>query len=138
LVTSVAASRLIHSLYETPTDRIITVKDGEVFEVGGRRLRFIYAPWLHWPETMFTYLEDSGVLFSCDAFGAYGALDKGIFDDEVDLDYYLSEARRCYVNIVGKYGKNVVETLGKIQGLDVKIIAPSHGPIYRRHVDKIL
>ncbi|MFP3213165.1 MAG: FprA family A-type flavoprotein [Thermoproteus sp.] len=138
VVTSAAATRLIHSLYDVPADRIIAVRDGNTLDLGGRRLRFIYAPWLHWPETMFTYLEDSGVLFSCDAFGAYGVLDRGIFDDEVDLDYYLSEARRYYVNIVAKYGRNVVDALEKIRSLDLKIIAPSHGPIYRRHVDRML
>ncbi|MGC9170001.1 MAG: FprA family A-type flavoprotein [Thermoproteus sp.] len=138
VVASTAASRLIHSLYKVPADRIIAVKDGDTLDLGRRRLRFIHAPWLHWPETMFTYLEDSGVLFTCDAFGAYGALERGIFDDEVDLDRYISEARRYYVNIVAKYGRNVIDALEKIKPLDVKIIAPSHGPIYRRHVSEML
>jgi len=137
VVTSVSASRFIHSLYKVPADRIFAVKDGDTLDLGGRRLRFIYAPWLHWPETMFTYLEGSGVLFSCDAFGAYGVLEN-VFDDEVDLEYYLTEAKRYYANIVAKYGKNVLDALEKVKGMEIKIIAPSHGPIYRSHIGRIL
>jgi flavorubredoxin len=89
---------------------------------------------------MMTYLEELGILFSCDAFGSYGALTEGLFDDEVNLEFYLEEARRYFSNIVLKYSRNVLEALSKIErlGLRISVLAPSHGPIYRRYVDRIL
>ncbi len=139
LVSSVGA-KIIGSLYRVPEDRIVEVKDGERVDLGGRTLRFVYTPWLHWPETMMTYVEEEGVLFSCDAFGSFGALVRGIFDDEVDLEYYLEEAKRYFSNIVLKYSRNVLEAIDKIEklGLEIRVLAPSHGPVYRKHVDKVV
>ncbi len=140
VVLTPTAARLIGTLYRIPEGRVVEVRDGEKLDLGGRTLRFIHTPWLHWPETMMTYLEELGILFSCDAFGSYGALAEGLFDDEVDLELYLEEARRYFSNIVLKYSKNVLEALGKIEklGLRISMIAPSHGPIYRRYVDRIV
>jgi len=140
VVLTPTAARLIGTLYRIPEGRVVEVRDGEKLDLGGRTLRFIHTPWLHWPETMMTYLEDLGILFSCDAFGSYGALTEGLFDDEVDLEFYLEEARRYFSNIVLKYSRNVLEALGKIEklGLKISMIAPSHGPIYRRYVDRIV
>ncbi|MCX8184818.1 MAG: FprA family A-type flavoprotein [Sulfolobales archaeon] len=139
IVISPVGAKIIQSLYQVPRDRIVEVLDGGVLNLGGKTLKFIFTPWIHWPETMMTYLEEEGVLFSCDAFGSYGALAGGIFDDEVDLEYYLEEARRYFSNIVLKYSRNVSEAISKIEklGLKISVIAPSHGPIYRRHIDKI-
>jgi flavorubredoxin len=140
VVLTPVAARLIGALYRIPEGRLVEVRDGESIDLGGRRLRFIHTPWLHWPETMMTYLEELGILFSCDAFGSYGALTEGLFDDEVDLEFYLEEARRYFSNIVLKYSRNVLEALSKIErlGLRISVLAPSHGPIYRRYVDRIL
>ena len=137
-VVSTTAARLLRTLYDIPEDRLIVVKDGDTLDLGGRTLRFISAPWLHWPETMFTYLQEDKILFTCDAFGSYGLLEKGLFDDEVELADYIKEARRYYANIVAKYGRNVLDALKKIEGLEVKMIAPSHGPIYRSHISEII
>jgi len=140
LVMSSIAMNIANSLYNIPRERIVVVKDGDVIDLGGKKLRFIYTPWLHWPETMMTYLEEDGILFSCDAFGSYGALENGVFDDEVDLDFYLDEAKRYFSNIVVKYSKNVIDAMEKLEklGIDIRIIAPSHGPIYRSNPRRII
>lgn len=140
VVLSTVGAKIVESLYPIPKDRILEVRDGDRISLGDKTLRFIHTPWLHWPETMMTYLEEDRVLFSCDAFGSYGALIHGVFDDEVDLDYYLEEAKRYFTNIVSKYSKNVLDGIDKIMklGLRIEVLAPSHGPIYRKHADKIV
>ncbi|MEZ0394583.1 MAG: FprA family A-type flavoprotein [Desulfurococcaceae archaeon] len=138
LVVSPMASRIAPSLYRLASDRLIQVGDGEAIDLGGKTLRFLHLPWLHWPETMATLDVEDSILFSCDAFGSYGALEGGIFDDEVDLDFYLAEARRYFSNIVAKYSRNVLIALEKVKRIAAKIIAPSHGPVYRQHANRIL
>lgn len=103
--------------------RTVTVKEGDVLELGEHRLRFITAPMVHWPEVMLTYDETAKVLFSADAFGKFGALDT---DEDWDC-----EARRYYFNIVGKYGAQVQNLLKKASALDIGIICPLHGPILK-------
>jgi len=116
------------------------VKDGDSISLGGKTLKFVQVPWLHWPETMATYLVEDKVLFSCDAFGSFGALRGKLFDDEVDLDLYLDEAKRYFSNIVAPVAEHVLKAIDKIKGLnlEVRILAPSHGPVYRRDVAKIV
>lgn len=138
LVTSQMGSRILSSLYRVSSDRIAIVKDGDRIDLGGKTLRFIYTPWLHWPETMVAYLEEDKILFSCDAFGSYGSLQDGLFDDELDMDFYLDEAKRYFSNIVIKYTRNVLEALEKLRSTEIKIIAPSHGPVYRSDPRKIV
>lgn len=138
IITSPMGARIIQSIYRVPKDRILVVNDGDKIDLGGKTLRFILTPWLHWPETMVTYLEENKVLFSCDAFGSYGALEGGVFDDELDIDFYLSEAKRYFSNIVAKYSKHVLSSLEKLKNIDIKILAPSHGPIYRAYVSRII
>lgn len=96
---------------------ILTVKDGETLDLGGRVLKFIFAPMVHWPEVMFTYDELSSTLFSADAFGSFG-IDKEGWDDE---------ARRYYIGIVGKYGVQVTAVLKKVSTLKIETVAPLHG-----------
>lgn len=108
-----------------------TVKDGDTLDIGGKTLRFYLTPMLHWPETMMTFDEKEGILFSGDAFGGFGAMDGGIFDDEVNTCYADNEIMRYYTNIVGKYGAMVQTALKKLAGLPVQIICATHGPIWR-------
>ncbi len=103
------------------TDRTITVKDGDTFSFGQTNLTFIFAPMIHWPEVMMTYNTTDKILFSADAFGKFGTLDT---DEEWDC-----EARRYYINIVGKYGYQVQILLQKAQNLDIQKIFPLHGPM---------
>jgi flavorubredoxin len=108
--------------------KIRSVADGERLDLGGRTLRFIYTPWVHWPETMSTYLEEEKALFSCDWFGSHIA-QTGLFVDDVSC--ILSEAKRYYAEIMMPFRKIVQKNLDKIKDLEIRLIAPSHGPIYR-------
>ena len=108
--------------------RIRVVADGERLALGGKTLRFIYTPWVHWPETMSTYLEEDRVLFSCDLFGAHIAA-TDIFVDHADC--ILAEAKRYYAEIMMPFRKIIQKNLDKIKDLDIRLIAPSHGPVHR-------
>ena len=113
-------------------ERSVTVKEGETLNTGKHTLHFVMAPMVHWPEVMVTYDETDKVLFSADAFGTFGALNGNIFNDEIDFDRdWLDDARRYYTNIVGKYGGPVQSALKKALTLDIAMICPLHGPIWR-------
>ncbi len=131
---------LISQFFDFDLDgKAITVKEGDTFSSGAHTLHFIMAPMIHWPETMMTYDETDKVLFSADAFGTFGALNGNIFNDEVDFDReWLDETRRYYTNIVGKYGIQVQNVLKKTAELDICVICPLHGPIWRTNLDYII
>jgi len=116
-----------------PTDRIKVIKDGDKIELGGKTLRFIEAPWLHWPETMFTYLEEQKILFSCDFFGAHIAY--GTYSD--DVENIVSLAKSYFAEIMMPLRPFCKKGIEKVNALEVSMIAPSHGPVYR-DPDKIL
>jgi len=113
------------------TDNLVVVRDGEELSLGEKRLVFYMTPMVHWPETMMTYEKTTGVIFSGDAFGGFGALNGGIFDDEVDVDYYKDEVLRYFSNIVGRYSAMVQKAFDKLKGVDIKIICATHGPVWR-------
>ena len=113
-------------------NRIEAVKDGDSKSFGEHEIKFITAPMVHWPEVMVSFDTKNGVLFSADAFGSFGALDGKLFNDEVNFDRdWIDEARRYYTNIVGKYGPHVQALLKKASTLDIKMICPLHGPVWR-------
>ena len=117
------------------TDRIIEVKEGDKFETGHHTLNFVFAPMVHWPEVMVSYDSTDKILFSADAFGTFGALNGAIYADEVDFDRdYLDEARRYYTNIVGKYGVQVQALLKKASNLEISMICPLHGFVWRKDI----
>ena len=117
----------------------IIVKEGDTFSSGKHTLHFVMAPMVHWPEVMMTYDETDKVLFSADGFGTFKALNGNIFNDEVNFDRdWLDEARRYYTNIVGKYGMQVQNVLKKAASLDIAVICPLHGPIWRTDLDYII
>ena len=95
-------------------------------------------PMVHWPESMVTYEQASGIVFSNDAFGGFGALNGGIFDDQVNLAFYEDEMRRYYANIIGKVAMQVVKAIEKLSALEIKMIAPSHGLIWRSNLAWVL
>lgn len=114
-------------------DNVRIVNDGETVSLGKHTLKFFSTPFVHWPETMMTYDVGGRVLFSCDAFGGYGALRGAIFDDECkEFDFYQREALRYYVNIVANYSARVLSAIEKLAGIPVDVIAPSHGLIWRK------
>ncbi len=120
-------------------ENVRAVADGETLDLGGHVLRFVSTPFVHWPETMMTYHEGARVLFSCDAFGGYGALRGAVFDDECpDLAFYEREALRYYVNIVAKFSRMVLQAIDKLRDVPVEVVAPSHGLIWRRDPGRIV
>lgn len=120
------------------TANTMEVKDGETLSLGEMTLSFHTIPMVHWPESMVCFETTSGALFSTDAFGSYGTLDGGVFDDEMDFEYFRDEMRRYYSNIVGKYGNPVQKALSKLENLEIKMIAPAHGPIIRENITDVI
>ena len=115
------------------------VDEGDTLDIGRHQLRFIMAPMVHWPEVMITYDSTDRIIFSADAFGCFGALNGAIFADEVDFDRdYMHEARRYYANIVGKYGVQTEAMLEKISGVDIEMICPLHGFVWRRNIGDLV
>lgn len=116
------------------------INDGDSLNLGVHQLKFVFTPMLHWPETMVSFESKTGVLFSGDIFGSFGTLDGGIFDDQVDMDYFENEMRRYFANIVGKYSLIAEKTLKKLidMNLPLKIIAATHGPIWRSDLKRVL
>jgi flavorubredoxin len=114
---------------------LIEVKEGDTFSFGKHTVTFIFAPMVHWPETMVTFDVTNGALFSADAFGTFGTLDGKLFADEVNFDRdWLDDARRYLTNIVGKYGPHIQLLLKKASGImdKIKLICPLHGPVWRK------
>ena len=119
--------------------RTVTVKEGDTLPLGAHTLQFFLAPMIHWPEVMVTYEQKEKILFSADAFGSFGAINGNLFNDEINFDRdWLSDARRYYTNIVGKYGPQVQAALKKLSGLEINMICPLHGPVWRSDLGYLL
>lgn len=115
--------------------QIRVVKEGDTLCTGRHTLQFVAAPMVHWPEVLMTYDQTDRLLLTADAFGCFGALNGHLFNDEVNFDRdYLDEARRYYTNIVGKYGTQVQALLKKAATLDIRMICPLHGPVWRKNI----
>ncbi|MBC7108766.1 MAG: FprA family A-type flavoprotein [Methanomassiliicoccales archaeon] len=127
LVATEKGAKAAQVYYGVPSERIVIVKEGDTIDLGGKTLRFIDAPWLHWPETMFTYLVENKVLFPCDFFGMHTAF--GFWDDEVDQ--LPSLAKRYFGEIMMPFRKMAQKAIEKIEKLEIDVIAPSHGPVHR-------
>ncbi len=119
------------------TEKILEVAEGQELCLGSRTLKFFMTPMVHWPESMVSYETRDKILFSQDAFGGFGALNGPIFDDEINRDFYQNETRRYYSNIIGKHSKQVQGVLKKLENLEIKMICPVHGPVWRTNPDKI-
>lgn len=134
VIASAKASAMIGQFFNASVN-IRTVAEGEVLETGAHRFHFVMAPMVHWPEVMVTYEETEKVLFSADAFGTFGAVSGFLFADEVNFERdWMDDARRYYTNIVGKYGAPVQTLLKKASGLDIAMICPLHGPVWRENI----
>ena len=130
---------LMHQFGFDVEDRKEIVKEGDTKSFGKHSVVFVAAPMVHWPEAMVTFDTTNGVLFAADAFGSFGALDGKLFNDEVNFDRdWIDDARRYYTNIVGKYGPHVQALLKKAAGIDIKIICPLHGPVWRSNLGYFL
>lgn len=127
---------IIRQFYRFDADsRALIVKEGDTLSTGKHTLTFVMAPMVHWPEVMVTYDTTDKTLFSADAFGTFGALNGNLFADEVNFETeWLDDARRYYTNIVGKYGPQVQALLKKAASLEIRMICPLHGPIWRENI----
>ena len=139
IVGNAQTQKILKLYFNIPDSSLLTVKDGEELVLGEHTLSFHLIPWVHWPETMVTYEKTTATLFSCDAFGGFRTLDGSIFDDENDFEAdYKGEMLRYYSNIVGKYSNMVQKAFAKLQGVEIKMIAPSHGLIWRGNPSRVL
>ena len=136
IVTNAKVVAMIKQFFDFDVDaRVQVVAEGDTFSTGKHTFTFAMAPMVHWPEVMVTFDTTDGILYSADAFGTFGALAGNVFADEVDFENkWLDEARRYYTNIVGKYGPQVQMALKKALALDIKMICPLHGPIWRENI----
>lgn len=134
VVTTAKAAVMIRQFFNFDLDsRLQTVAEGGTLSTGRHTFTFVLAPMVHWPEVMFTYDTTDKILFSADAFGTFGALNGNIYADEVNFDrVWLDDARRYFINIVGKYGTQVQNVLKKAAAIDIQMICPLHGPIWRQ------
>jgi len=129
LVGNLKTFKIVESYYGYQ-DKWLQIEDGDQIDLGHHKLKFVMTPWVHWPETMMTYDETENMLFSGDAFGSFGTLDGGIFDDEIEFeDYYEEEMRRYFSNIVGQYSNMVQKAFKKLEGVEIKYICATHGPV---------
>lgn len=129
LICSQKASGMLMDLLELPAERVRTVEDGEKLSLGDRTLEFIYTPWVHWPETMSTYLPEEKILFSCDFFGSHLATNEVFVKNEAEV---LRAAKRYYAEIMMPFRVPIQKNLERLAGYEIKMIAPSHGPVYGR------
>ncbi|HOB89414.1 MAG: FprA family A-type flavoprotein [Bacillota bacterium] len=134
------ASKMVTSFYGE--DRIRTVKEGDALDLGqGKVLSFHPVPNVHWPDTMYTYDRDIKTLFSCDMFGTFGRMGDHSFDDELtpeEVAFFESEGIRYYSNVMATFTPSVKKAIEKAQTMDISIIAPGHGPVYRKNPRKII
>ncbi len=140
LVCTAGALKMVSQFFgQDASGQTLKVSEGDKLSTGRHTLHFAMAPMVHWPEVMVTYDELSRILFSADAFGTFGALAGNLFDDELEFDKtWMDDARRYYTNIVGKYGIQVQNLLKKASALDISMVCPLHGPVWRRDFGVLL
>lgn len=132
VVCTAKAHKMMTQFGFHPGENVCEVKEGDTLTFGTHEVLFVEAPMVHWPEAMVTFDKTNGVLFSADAFGTFGALNGKLFNDEVDFQgEWMEDARRYFTNIVGKYGTYVQTLLKKAATIDIKMICPLHGPVWR-------
>jgi flavorubredoxin len=119
-------------------DNMLEVNDEDTLSLGSHQLQFHLTPMVHWPETMMTYDQTEKVLFSGDAFGAFGTLDGAVMDTDMNVGKYWNEMIRYYANIVGKYGVPVQKALKKLTQIEFKVICSTHGPVWKEHITEVV
>jgi len=129
VVTNPRCKTMLVDLLGIEDDKFITVQDGEMLSLGDKTLKFLYVPWVHWPETMATYLQEDKILFPCDFFGAHLAAGNLFVDDEATV---YESAKRYYAEIMMPFRRQINANLAKLDDLEIDIIAPSHGPVHDR------
>lgn len=138
VVANKKARAMMNDFFGFEPKNFLEVKDGDTLELGKKTLTFVNTPMVHWPESMVSYESSEKILFSQDIFGGFGALNGTIFDDEMNFDFFEDEFRRYYSNIVGKYSKQAARALEKVKTLDINIICPVHGVVWRKDPQRII
>lgn len=140
IICNALTQKMINQFFNLKEDtKYLIVKEGDVFETKNHSFTFVSAPMVHWPEVIMSYDLKDKWLFSADAFGTFGALNGAIFADEVDFfENYVEEARRYYTNIVGKYGPQVQNVLSKASSLEIRLLLPLHGPVWRENLNMFI
>ena len=129
VVTNPKCKSMLIDLLGIEDEKFITVEDGETLSLGYKTLQFVYLPWVHWPETMGTYLKEDKILFPCDFFGAHLASSSLFVDDEAVV---YESAKRYYAEIMMPFRRQINAHLAKLDEMEIDIIAPSHGPVHNR------
>ncbi len=129
VVTNPKCKDMLKDLLGIEDEKFITVEDGRTLSLGDKTLEFVYLPWVHWPETMGTYLKEDKILFSCDFFGAHLATSSLFAEDEATV---YESAKRYYAEIMMPFRRQINSNLAKLEPMEIEIIAPSHGPIHNR------
>ena len=129
VVTNQKCKGMLIDLLQIPENKFITIQDGETLSLGDKTLEFIITPWVHWPETMLTYLKEDKILFSCDFFGAHLAASSLYVSDEYKV---YQSAKRYYAEIMMPFRTNIQKHIGKLANYEIEIIAPSHGLVYQK------
>lgn len=129
---------MLKDYYGLQGDDVMTVADGDTIDLGGKSLKFYMTPMVHWPETMMTYVEEDGVLFSGDAFGCFGALNGGVVDTQFDTTAYYPEMYRYYSNIVAKYGMFVQKAIARFDGVCINYVCSTHGPVWHDEIAHVV
>ena len=138
IVANAKTVPMLKGYYGVSEERVHLVGEGDTLDLGGTSLRFFMTPMVHWPETMVTWYEAEGTLFSGDAFGTFGAVDESVVDQEDTFEEYRDEMIRYYSNIVGKYGTPVQTALKKLSGLDIRRICSTHGPVWEKNIGAVV
>ena len=129
---------MLGGYYGISSDDVVVVADNDVIDLGGKTLKFVLTPMVHWPETMMTYVEEDGVLFSGDAFGCFGALNGGVVDTQFDTTAYYPEMYRYYSNIVAKYGMFVQKAIARFDGVCINYVCSTHGPVWHDEIARVV
>ena len=129
---------MLQGYYGVPQEKVLIMGEGESLTLGTCSLRFHMIPMVHWPETMVTWLDEEGTLFSGDAFGTFGSIDESVVDEEDTFEEFRDEMMRYYSNIVGKYGNPVQSALKKLSGLEIKRICSTHGPVWEKNIAEVV
>ncbi|MDR1544510.1 MAG: FprA family A-type flavoprotein [Prevotellaceae bacterium] len=137
IVCNKKAAEMLNGFYSI-SQNLLIVEENQELPIGKHVLRFIFAPMVHWPEVMMSYEKTEKVLFSADAFGCFGTLDGAVEDSKLNIEKYIGEMYRYYVNIIGKYGLPVQKTLQKLTDIQIDTICSLHGPVWRKHIEKVV
>ena len=138
IVANAKTLPMLAGYYGVPAEQVKVMGEGESLSLGSCSLSFHMIPMVHWPETMVTWLEEEGTLFSGDAFGTFGSIDEDVVDSEDTFEQFRDEMMRYYSNIVGKYGTPVQSALKKLAGLNVQRICSTHGPVWEKNVADVV